>query len=124
FPAARFLAAPNHSYSRSVNLGVAALDTERVVLMNADVLVEQGTFTRLESALSSSGGAAVVAPLALTAAGQPQAMGLPYAWHHRRLRRARARAEVKPAAPGQTGAASVAVPWLAGYLQLMPRSVW
>jgi len=124
FPAARFLAAPNHSYSRSVNLGVAALDTERVVLMNADVLVEPDTFRKLESVLSSSGGAAVVAPLALTAAGQPQAMGLPYAWQYRRLRRARERAEAQQATPGQPAAASLAVPWLAGYLQLMPRSVW
>lgn len=123
-PEVQFLKAPNHSYSRSVNLGVAALGTELVALMNADVLVEPDTFTKLTSALSRNGGRAVVAPLALTPSGAPQNMGWPYARYYRLLRsaaaKARARApEQQPAAP-----ASVEVAWLAGYLQLMHADVW
>ncbi len=123
FPEARFLAAPNHSYSRSVNLGISALATERVALMNADVLVEPDTFRKLESALNACGNASVVAPLALTREDRPQDMGLPYAWHYRRLGSA-SRSTAQQGDASAPTPASVEVPWVAGYLQLMPRALW
>lgn len=125
-PAARFIAAPNHSYSRSVNLGVAALTTHYIALMNADVLVNPDTFDRLLAALAMHDGLAVAAPLALAPGGAPQRMGLPYALHYWRLRRAAARTAA--ATGGQDSeaqvSAAVEVPWLAAYLQCMPRAVW
>lgn len=118
-PHVRFLAAPNHSYSRSVNLGLAQLHTPLVALMNADVLVEPNTFTDLVAVLEQHPRDAVVAPLALTPDGAPQRMGWPYERHYRRLRSA-------GRAPRAAGAppAAVDITWLAGYLQLMPRTLW
>ena len=50
-PGVLFLPVPNHSYARSVNIGVAALKTDYVALMNADVLVEEETLDLLLAAL-------------------------------------------------------------------------
>lgn len=118
-PHVRFLAAPNHSYSHSVNLGVAQLRTPLVALMNADVLVEPTTFTDLATVLTQHPGGAVVAPLALDGDGAPQRMGWPYERNYRRLRSAARAPQVAGAQP-----ATVSVSWLAGYLQLMPRTLW
>ncbi len=125
-PSVRFLEAPNHSYSRSVNIGVAALNTTYVALMNADVLVRPDTFRLLLEVLGDHPGGAVVAPLALTPEGTPQRMGLPYALNYGRLRAASARAAraAEPAASSASRAAAVQVSWLAGYLQCMPRELW
>ncbi|MFA7461097.1 MAG: glycosyltransferase family 2 protein [Trueperaceae bacterium] len=121
-PDVRFVATANHSYAHSVNAGLAALSAQHLAFMNADVLVEPDTFTALRAALDESTGEAVVAPLALTAAGSPQPMGPGYQLHYRRLRRLRERSAASdsavPAPP------SIEVPWLAGYLQLVHRALW
>lgn len=125
-PAVRFLRAPNHSYSRSVNIGVAALNSEYVALMNADVLVQPDTFRQLLEVLGDHPGGAVAAPLALAPDGTPQRMGLPYALNYRRLRAVSARAAraAEPAASTASRTTAVQVSWLGGYLQCMPRELW
>ncbi len=119
FPEVTFLPVANHSYSRSVNAGLATLDTPYLVQMNADVLVEEGTLTGLREALDANPASGAVAPLALTTAGVPQPMGLPYQRHYTALERA-------AAAPRSAGAPppSVQVEWLAGCMQLFTREAW
>jgi GT2 family glycosyltransferase len=116
-PAVRYLAAPNHSYARSVNLGLAALQTGQLLLMNADVLVEADTLGRLQDALGRTPRGGVVGPLALTPAGEPQPLGLPYQRFYRRLFAAR-----RSAPAGR--AAAVPVTWLSGCMQLLDRAAW
>lgn len=125
-PSVRFVPAPNHSYSRSVNIGVAALDAKYVALMNADVMVSPDTFTRLLGVLEHHPESAVVAPVALTPLGAPQPMGPAYTLNYRRLRAAVARAaRARGGAPGpHDPTASVEVTWLAGYLQCLRSDLW
>lgn len=113
-PGVLFLPVPNHSYARSVNIGVAALKTDYVALMNADVLVEEETLDLLLAALEEEPGCGLVGPLALTPAGRPQPMGLPYELNYLKLAARR----------GTPSPRSVEVPWLSGCMQLTRRSVW
>lgn len=116
-PAVRYLAAPNHSYARSVNMGLAALPNRHLILMNADVLVQSDTIERLLEVLERQPNGGVVGPLALTPDGGPQPLGLPYLRFYRQLKRA------KRAAPA-TRVAAVPVSWLSGCMQLLSRDAW
>lgn len=117
-PEVEFLPVPNHSYSRSVNLGLAALPTPLLTLMNADVLVEPGTFTDLLGSLRQYDYRSVVAPVALDGSGDPQPMGWPYQLDYLRLRRLSRGPRAGDPPP------SVSVSWVAGYLQTMHRDLW
>lgn len=116
-PGVRFAPTPNLSYAHSVNVGLSRLDARYLAFMNADVLIEPSTFRDLRAALDEEPAAGVAGPLALTASGQPQSLGLPYARHYRALNRARRRG-------GGARTASVQVPWLSGCLQLVTREAW
>lgn len=127
FPDVAFLPTPNHSYSHSVNAGLATLNTAYLSLMNADVLVQPGTLKQLVAVLEAHTEVGVAAPLALTEDGVPQEMGLPYRINYARLRRAERRSQaagVPSDGPKGSSPASVPVSWLAGYMQLTRRSVW
>lgn len=100
----------NHSYSRALNMGARRLTGRRLVLMNADVLVEHDTFSRLLAAFEADRDTGVVGPLALTTQGRPQDLGLPY-----RLVYARA---------ATAGVAGAPAPWLSGCLQLVDRELF
>lgn len=111
-PSLRVVTPTNHSYSHSVNTGfeaLAELEPRYLALMNADVMVEQDTFTALMAALEAHPDAGIAGPLALTPAGRPQDLGPLYAVNYRRLRRA---------ADGR-----VRVRWLSGCLQVVRPAV-
>lgn len=115
FPDVEFLPAVNHSYSHSVNVGLARLGTPYVALMNADVMVERSTFEDLRAVLDAQPDCGVVGPLARTGTGELQSLGLPYRRHYRAL-----------AALADEGATSPSVPvgWLSGCLQLLTEEAW
>jgi GT2 family glycosyltransferase len=111
-PGLMIVATANHSYSHAVNRGWKELEPlapRYLAQMNADVMVEPDTFTRLAGALAATPGAGIAGPLALTPAGKPQDLGPLYALEYRRLRR-----------PSR---GSVKVRWLSGCLQLVDRAV-
>lgn len=111
-PALTVVRAANHSYSHSVNSGfdaLAPLQPRYLALMNADVMVEPGTFSDLTGALDATPSAGIAGPLALTPAGRPQDLGPLYAVNYRRLRRSEA--------------GSVPVRWLSGCLQVIKPAV-
>lgn len=111
-PRLTVVTATNHSYSHSVNEGLAALASVRpryLALMNADVLVEPQTFDDLIAALEADPTAGIAGPLASTPAGRPQDLGPLYALNYLRLRRSRTR--------------SVRVSWLSGCLQVVDPAV-
>ncbi len=123
-PDVAFLPVANHSYARSVNSGLAALDATWLVQMNADVFVEPHTFDHLLGVLRHHPTGAVAAPLALDPTGAPQAMGAPYARHYRRLDRAARLNRLQGEGPTGALPAYVTVSWVAGYLQAMSRDTW
>ena len=94
---------PNHSYAAAVNAALRACTSPRFCQLNADVLVEQGTFDELAAALEASG-AAMAGPLARDGEGNMQRNGLPYRWHQWQTRR--------------SGSWHYA-PWLSGCLQYL-----
>lgn len=118
FPEVQFLPAPNHSYSRSVNLGLARLNTDYLTLMNADVYVQPDTFEKLLEVMRANSSAGVVAPKAVTPSGSAQNMGLPYALNYARL--GTAQRKVGAGSP----VASVAVGWLSGCMQVIRPEAW
>lgn len=132
FPDVTVLRVANHSYSHSVNEGLAALSNEHLVLMNADVFVEHDTFDRLVAALAAVPGRGVAGPLALTPAGKPQPLGLPYLLAYARLAFARLAnahltrggSSLKEHEPAAGRPAAVKVAWLSGCLQLVTRAAW
>lgn len=108
----------NHSYSHAVNRGwneLAALSPRYLAQMNADVMVEPDTFTRIIAALEADPAAGVAGPLALTSHGKPQDLGPLYGIEYRRLRRATHRRD--------GAGTSVRVRWLSGCLQVAKRAV-
>ncbi len=117
FPEIEFLPTPNRSYSHSVNAGLARLGTDHLVQMNADVLVGPSTLSDLVAVLESDELVGVVAPIARTAGGAVQNMGLPYSLNYARLQRERVRAS-------DSLPASVPVDWVGGYMQVIRRDVW
>jgi N-acetylglucosaminyl-diphospho-decaprenol L-rhamnosyltransferase len=107
-------AVPNHSLAAAVNAALRSSAAEVVAHMNADVFVRRDTFPELLEALDRPG-VGMVGPVARTADGRLQDMGVPYRWHYARLAWARRR---------RNGAsAAVDVPWLPGFLQVVPREV-
>lgn len=117
FPTVTFLPVPNHSYARSVNLGLKTLETPYLVQMNADVLVGPRTLTHLLNVIKREPRAGLVGPLALTRKGRPQHLGAPYAWYYMRLSSKRGLGD-------RAAGASVKVPWLSGCMQVMTRQAW
>jgi len=114
-PRLQWLAAPNHSYAHAVNSGVKATTAALVVVMNADVLVGPRTLEDLCAAFADPR-VAFSGPVARTPGGRVQDQGVPYRWHHVRLRRSsRRRAAGHPPA-------WVAVPWLSGCLLVARRA--
>jgi len=112
FASVRWLPTVNHSYSHAVNTGAAAGSEPLLALMNADVLVEEGTFADLIKALVRDPATAAVGPLALDRRGRPQDLGPGYLLHYWRARRAN---------PAEAG---VVVPWLSGCLLVVKRAVF
>lgn len=108
-PNVHIIEAPNHSYARSVNLGIDALTTPYVVQMNADVFIEPDTLPALVNVAQLQNNRAIVAPTLRTERGALQNMGPLYAINYARLAFA--------ASP------SVRVSWLSGAMQLIPRAV-
>jgi N-acetylglucosaminyl-diphospho-decaprenol L-rhamnosyltransferase len=100
----------NHSLAAAVNVALKASARPCLLHMNADVIVGATTIDDLLAALADPR-VAMAGPLALTEAGIPQDLGLPYRRHYARLRAA--------SRPG--GAAAIDVPWLSGCLQLVRR---
>lgn len=116
-PGVEFLPVANHSYAHAVNVGLAKLDTSYLVLMNADVLVEDTTFDDLIDVMARHPRCGVVGPLARLPSGKPQPLGVPYQRYYRRLLNA-------PSEPGDGAPASLPVRWLSGCLQLVRREAW
>lgn len=109
YPRLTVVRATNHSFAHAVNLGLRHAGAPLLAYMNADVYVEAETFPHLRAALAEHGRAGIAGPLALGPDGRPQDQGPDYRLHHLRL----------PRRPG----AAIAVPWLAGCLQLVRREV-
>jgi len=101
---AETLRVPNHSFAHAVNCGLKRADTPFIAHLNADVFVEEETFSALLAAIQQPG-VGIVGPRARTQGGQVQQQGLPYRWYYARLERAKR--------------GSVAVPWLSGCLHLV-----
>lgn len=116
-PNVEFVPAANHSYSHAVNVGLRKLDASYLVLMNADVLVEEDTFKHLLAVMAGHPHCGVVGPLARLPSGEPQPLGVPYRRYYRRLKNARSAAD--HGAP-----TSLPVRWLSGSLQLVRREAW
>jgi GT2 family glycosyltransferase len=114
-PRLRWLAAPNHSYAHAVNTGVKATTAGLVVVMNADVLVGPRTLEDLCTPFADAR-VAFSGPVARTPGGRVQDQGVPYRWHHARLRR-RSRQRAAGDAP-----AWITVPWLSGCLLVARRA--
>jgi N-acetylglucosaminyl-diphospho-decaprenol L-rhamnosyltransferase len=112
-PRLTWTAVPNHSLSAGVNAALRRARHPFLVHMNADVFVGATTFADLLSAMDDET-VAMSGPLALTAAGTPQDLGIPYRRHYARVRWRQRHASGRPAA--------VDVPWLSGCLQLVRLS--
>jgi N-acetylglucosaminyl-diphospho-decaprenol L-rhamnosyltransferase len=111
-PALTWMAVPNHSYAAAVNAALRSARRPFLAQMNADVFVREHTLPDLLGAMTDPA-VAITGPLALTPAGPPQDLGIPYRLHYARLRWRRR----------SGGVASVDVPWLSGCLQLVRRSM-
>ncbi len=111
FDRVAWLPTTNHSYSHALNTGVATTSEPFVVLMNADVMVGEGTIVDLTAALARDPAAAAVGPVAFDRTGRPQDLGPVYRVHYYRAARAAARSEAE----------GVVVPWLSGAMQLVRR---
>lgn len=116
-PNVSFLPASNHSYSHAVNVGLRELDASYLVLMNADVLVEEDTFRDLLAVMARHPDCGAVGPLARLPSGEPQPLGVPYRRYYRRLL-------ADSAGPGTQPPTSLPVRWLSGCLQLVRREAW
>jgi N-acetylglucosaminyl-diphospho-decaprenol L-rhamnosyltransferase len=114
-PRLRWLSAPNHSYAHAVNTGLKATTAPLVATMNADVLVGPRTLEDLCAPFADAR-VAFSGPVARTPAGRVQDQGVPYRWHHARLRR-RSRRRAAGEAPSW-----VVVPWLSGCLLVARRA--
>ncbi len=108
FPQVRFIHAANHSMAQAANVGLKAGQTRFIAHMNADVMIETETFGKLLEVLSSSK-VGLVGPRCFTPEGNWQDQGLPYRLHYALLE--------------HLSKASLAVPWLAGCLQVTRRDV-
>lgn len=108
-PGIEIAAAPNHSLAHAVNVGLARATAPWLAVMNADAYVEDDTFDRLLAAARAAPRAGVLGPLPRTPSGRRQDHGPLYHGHYLRL-------ALRPGG-------SVAVPWLAGFLQLIRRQV-
>lgn len=116
-PSVKFVPAANHSYSHAVNVGLGQLKASYLVLMNADVLVEDDTFDDLIAVMTRHPLCGVVGPLGRLPSGEPQPLGVPYLRYYRRLLSASTESD-----DGVT--ASLPVRWLSGCLQLVRREAW
>ncbi len=116
-PSVEFVPAANHSYSHAVNVGLKRLDASYLVLMNADVLVEDDTFEHLLAVMARHPRCGVAGPLARLQSGTPQPLGVPYRRYYRRLLNAQAKGD-------DDDVASLPVRWLSGCLQLVRREAW
>ncbi len=108
-PLLTWLPLSNHSYAAALNAAARAAQRPLLLQMNADVLLGEHTIDDLLRAFDDPR-VAVAGPLARTAAGDLQDLGLPYRVHYARLHwRQR---------DGGRGT-SVRVPWLSGCVQLL-----
>ncbi len=114
FEGVEWLATENHSYSHAVNVGAAATSGRYLAVMNADVLVEQGSVADLLAALGRDPTTAAVGPVALTRQGRRQDLGPAYLLHYARAARSWRGGD----------RAGVVVPWLSGCMQLVRRAAF
>lgn len=106
-PGVDYLRVTNHSMAATANAGLAWGDAPFACHMNADVYIGPETFPRLLAELDRPG-VGIVGPVNRTLSGAWQPLGPLYRWHYLRL--------------AASGAASTAVPWLSGCLQVVRRT--
>lgn len=98
----------NRSMAHAANCGLRRAVTPLVAHLNADVFIGPDTLRDLMTEIAAPG-VAMVGPINRSPDGTLQQLGPGYRLHYLRLRLARSR--------------SVPVPWLAGSMQLLRRSV-